>query len=536
MTTPHSSDEYCAPVEAASRTPSGDLVARFLDVACPDHHVRGGPDHVRARHTAMRLLARYPEIAHANFQTAVVCGDLTAVERALATQPELATRREADPDPDRSGVGNTDDLVRRRLGRKGWDPLLYLCFTRLPLVAVNENALSIARLLLDHGADPRAYFMAGDSHYTPLVGAIGEGEEDRPPHPQRDALVRLLLERGADPYDNQVVYNIHFHADVLWFLELSYARSVELGRKADWDDPEWSMLNMGNYGSGAAWHLGMAIRHDDARLAEWCLVHGASSDPAPPRDKRFTHRSLYDEAVRRGRFTIAELLVRYGAQRTEVILQPMEDFVQACLRLDREAIRSWLAAHPEFLRASEPLFAAAKEDRDDVVAFLLDLGMSPDVESSGKERPLHIAAYRNALRVAELLIARGADVDAVESNWNNTPLGAAVYAQHQEMIELLARHSRDVWELVYTGSIDRLREVLAASPERSRVVSGGHTPLMWLPPEDESRALEVARLLIAHGSDPTLVNKDGMTAADRAERLGMFDVASFLRGTAVQMT
>ena len=47
--------------------------------------------------------------------------------------------------------------------------------------------------------------MAGSSKNTPLAAAIGEGEENRPPHPQRDELVRLLLE----PYDIQVVYNIH---------------------------------------------------------------------------------------------------------------------------------------------------------------------------------------------------------------------------------------------------------------------------------------------------------------------------------------
>jgi hypothetical protein len=60
------------------------ILSRFLDNACPDHHVRGGPDHVRAEHTAMRLLARYPDIPRANFYSAVVCGDVEGVNRALA--------------------------------------------------------------------------------------------------------------------------------------------------------------------------------------------------------------------------------------------------------------------------------------------------------------------------------------------------------------------------------------------------------------------------------------------------------------------
>jgi ankyrin repeat protein len=418
------------------------------------------------------------------------------------------------------------------LGPKGWQPLLYLCFTRLPIPAVSDNALALARALLDRGADPNAYFTAGGSSYTPLVGAIGEGEENRPPHPQRDALVRLLLERGAEPYDIQVVYNMGFHGEAQWFLEMIYQRSLQLGRKADWDDPEWRMLDMGGYGSGAAWHLRIAIEHDNVALAKWCLEHGANPNPAPARDKRMPQRSLYEEAIRRGSTEIAELLTRYGAPRAVVKLEGMEAFATACLRLDREEVRSQLAKHPEYLRAPEPMLAAAKRDRVDVVEFLLDLGVSPDMENKQKERPLHIAGYNNALRVAKLLIARGAEIDAREANWANTPLGCAAYYQHTEMIDLLSQNSRDVWELTATGKIDRLRAVFGEEPERARVSWQGNTPMMWLPPEDEALAIEITRLFLSNGADPTIRNKEAMTAADRAGRLGMFNLAKLLSGSA----
>src|SRR5260370_3303350 len=112
--------------------------------------------------------------------------------------------------------------------------------------------MAIAQLLLDHGGDPKAYFMAGDSRYSPLVGVIGEGEEDHPPHPRRDELARLLLERGAEPYDEQVIYNIHFHGKVLWWLKLMYEFSVKAGRRADWGDPEWHTLDQAGYAPRAA--------------------------------------------------------------------------------------------------------------------------------------------------------------------------------------------------------------------------------------------------------------------------------------------
>ncbi|MEO7501227.1 MAG: ankyrin repeat domain-containing protein [Gemmatimonadaceae bacterium] len=505
-----------------------EVVHWFLENACPDHHVRGGPAHVMARHTAMRILERYPEIARDSVHTAVVCGELAEVERLLAERPQLALEKSSEATPDRSGPGGAGDLFRN-IGPKGWDPLLYLSFTRLPREATNDNAVAIARALLDAGADPNAYFMAGDSRYTPLVGVIGEGEEDRPPHPQRYALVRLLLERGAEPYDIQVVYNTHFHGDVLWLLKLIHEYSLKAGREADWADPEWSMLDMGGYGTGARWFLNIALKNNDRELAEWVLSHGASANAAPARDPRMSRRSLHDEAVRNGLTEMANLLVRHGAAPATVSLDGVEAFTAACFRLDRDEAQSILATHPEYLRSTAPMFAATKRDRVEVVELLLELGTSPDVEDGTGQRPLHIAAYNDSLRVGELLIDCGAEIDPVERNWGNTPLDAAVYSQSLRMIELLGRVSRDVWNLTFTGKIKRLREVLATEPQLATVSSEQYgTPLMFLP-EDETRAMESIELFLANGTDPSMKNGDGHTAADRAESRGLFRAAELLR-------
>src|SRR5258708_1565552 len=314
------------------------LVTRFLEYACPDHHVRGRPAHRMARHAAMRVLQQGPEIARDNIYAAVVCGEIEEVERMLKERTDLANAKHPAAGPDRSGPGSELDFLGD-LGGKAWEPLLYLCFTRLPLAKANDHAIAIARLLLDHGADPNAYFMAGDSRYSPLVGAIGEGEEARPPHPRRDEMARLLLERGAEPYDGQVIYNIHFHGKILWWMKLMYEFSVQAGRRADWDDPEWHMLDQGGYGSGAPGHLRVAIEKNDIELAEWCLAHGANPNAAPERDQRFPQCSLYEHAVRLGNGEIAELLARCGAEKQDVALDDEYKFVAACLRLDRDEVR-----------------------------------------------------------------------------------------------------------------------------------------------------------------------------------------------------
>jgi uncharacterized protein len=159
---------------------------------------------------------------------------------------------------------------------------------------------------------------------------------------------------------------------------------------------------------------------------------------------------------------------------------------------------------------------------------LLDLGTSPDVESPAGERALHVAAYEDAADVGELLVARGAQVDPIGRQYDNTPLGGAMHCQSARMIALLARHSRSAWEVGYSGHVDRLRELLTEKPERARGYDG-ETLLMYLPPDDETKAMEAATLLLEHGADPTVRDPQGKTAADRAELNAMYRVAALLR-------
>ena len=159
---------------------------------------------------AQRMLEQHPGIARDSIYTAVVCGDIEEVKRILADKPSAASE---------SG------------GARGWPPILYLCFTRFTNKSTIENAVEIARLLLDHGADPNSFYMAGDAKYSALVGAAGGGEQDSPRQPQSESLYQLLLDRGAGPYDLQVLYNTHFSGDVLWWLELTYERCSNLNSK-----------------------------------------------------------------------------------------------------------------------------------------------------------------------------------------------------------------------------------------------------------------------------------------------------------------
>ncbi len=495
-----------------------ERVASFLRMACVDWTV-GGPDRARHTHAAERLLQRHPELAHDSIYTAVVCGDVQHVERTLDDDPELASRPG---------------------GPRHWPPLLYLCTARLPgHPASAANAVAIARMLLDGGADPNAYYEGGNEaiHYTPLTCLIGRGEEQASMHPQARVLAKLLLERGAEPYDGQVLYNgFGGHAahrmlrddDLVWLLDLIYEEALKRGRQADWAEPNWRMLEMGGYGGGAWYLLHSALKGNYLTIADWVLAHGASPNPPRATDSRTPAGTLHEQAVRLGLTEFAEMLARRGAPRNVPPHDSAADFVAMCFRLDREQTRAMAAAHPEYLSEAAPLLRAAEHDRADVAALLLELGMSPDVQDANRTRPLHLAAYEDAPRVTQLLVEHGAEIDPRDAVHLATPIYWAWWGQRHRMVDRLTPLTRDVWTLVPAGKTQRLREVLAAEPLLARASWEGGTPLFTLP-DDEAAAAEVVRLFLDLGADASFTRKDGTTAEQLARARGLDAAAALLR-------
>lgn len=94
------------------------------------------------------------------------------------------------------------------------------------------------------------------------------------------------------------------------------------------------------------------------------------------------------------------------------------------------------------------------------------------------------------------------------------------------MIELISKHSTDVYRLTWTGNIERLKEVLSAQPELAKL-DDGSTPLMWLP-DDDARATEAVKLLVGYGANPAAKSNQGLTAADYARKWALYDTANLL--------
>ncbi len=92
-----------------------------------------------------------------------------------------------------------------------------------------------------------------------------------------------------------------------------------------------------------------------------------------------------------------------------------------------------------------PLGLAAFLGHHAVVAYLLEQGAEANVASKNAFRvmPLHSAVANRHLAIAELLLARGADVNAKQEG-GFTPLHEAALQGNDEMIQLLLAHGADV--------------------------------------------------------------------------------------------
>ena len=158
------------------------VVDEFLRLACLNY---GDDDPERFRR-AQALLEAHDWLGRATIHAIAATGDADGAGELLDDDP-----------PQASLVG----------GPFGWEPLLYLAYSRVPL-GPDRSAVAVARLLLEHGADPNAgYLWEGlIPPFTALTGALGGGGTI-PKHPEELALARLLLQAGADANDGQALYN-----------------------------------------------------------------------------------------------------------------------------------------------------------------------------------------------------------------------------------------------------------------------------------------------------------------------------------------
>jgi len=382
---------------------------------------------------AEAVLAAHPEIAGSDIYMAAILGDAAAVQRLLALDRANATTKG---------------------GPHGWDALTYLCFSKyLRLDGTrSEGFVRAATVLLDGGASANTGWYEMNHLPSPewesaLYGAAGVAHHAD--------LTRLLLQRGADPNDEEVPYHApetRDNAALKVLVESGKLNAESLGtmllRKTDWHDYEgikWLLERGVDPNRRTRWGktaLHNAVLRDNAlEICAVLLDHGADplllADHPDPWDRSFSRRSAVAMAARRGRGDVLELFARRGFP---IALQGVEQLLAACARNDVTALRTIAGREPELVRqvvaeGGRVLAEFAGVGNADGVRHLLDLGVPVTALYPGDgyfdiardSTALHVAAWRARPAVVKLLIERRAPVNVQDGN-GRTPLALAVRA------------------------------------------------------------------------------------------------------------
>ncbi len=453
---------------------------------------------------ARRLVARFPDLAKHSVFTAAAGGNVAEVQRWLARDPSLATQRG---------------------GPHQWSALAFVAYSRID----DTNGVTIAQLLLDAGADPHFRFDDGwGNAFTLITGAIGRGEGGKPSHRQARALAELFVAAGADPYDTQALYNTSIVEDEPAWMQWMWEHCERKGTTARWSQVDDASLG-GRYKVGTLnYLLGNAVERDHVGRTLWLLVHGADANTV----HAYSGQRLHTVARLAGHERVVALLEQHGAQPET--LRGRFAFQAALMTGDEDMVRAMVTAAPELLAMPVVLLHAAQLGATHAVAQLLALGVDANAEDAEGITVLHRAVQSGSLDMVEALLAAGANVNRRERKWQGSALSWALVLHQVHLLERLVPISQDVRALASGGFTSRLEDVLREAPSlATEMVPRADSPTaLFCLPKDEDTAVDVVRLLLAHGADPSVKDASGDTAAHAARYRGLEDAARVLSGTA----
>lgn len=406
---------------------------------------------------------------------------------------------------------------------------------------LNEDHVTVARLLLEAGADPNAV-RNGPNHGRCVPIHLAAWGNHVP-------LIDLLIAHGADPNGNAGAGRSpirtaaeHNHVDAVRALVRAGAvhslyELLLAGLDAEvsaYLDVNPDALETGLEDGQPFLHAALTTQ-TGAKLVALLLDRGA--DPSQ------------EDAL--GRTALHAAIDFQRDDEIRVLREPVEPDLMAAAGMGEASLAADLiAADPPFVSETQAdgttaLFYAVLADATEIVRMLLDAGADPSPKSTRHWAcltPLHLAIMRRNEAAVDALLSGGADPDVCGNTdrYQPTPLHVAARWGGPSFVKRLLAHGADPYAggpvggdvdlgvlrwVAYAGQADVLSLLVDAGLDVRDARCGAVTHLA------ASRGkTDLVRTLLDLGVDPSQLDGEGKTALDRAEDQGQEETAAVLRG------
>lgn len=190
---------------------------------------------------------------------------------------------------------------------------------------------------------------------------------------------------------------------------------------------------------------------------------------------------------------------------------------------------------------NEQLFKVVEGKEVDRVRDLLDKGVDINAQDTQGRTAIMIATYANDVEMVKVLIAEGADVD-IQDNMLNNPFLYAGAEGYMEILKLMIAAGADptitnryggvaLIPASEHGYVEVVNELMTnTKTDVNHVNNLGWTALLEaiILNDGSEKQRQTIRLLIEHGADVNLADKDGVTPLEHAREKGYKEIEEIL--------
>ena len=368
--------------------------------------------------------------------------------------------------------------------------------------------------LLDQGADVDARNARLDDG-TPLYFAVTGAQME---------VIRLLLAKGADVNARTRGGETALHAAARCNTTTDIAELlIEHGADVNFGAAKWGKIDTALHAAAFQGHADMA----KLLVAKGANVHalcGPVGFATTPLDRVFfgAVTILFDER--------ADVSFSAGG------LPPAVRERMRNLLKDRRAVAEVLLSAGADVSglSSSALMVLARGDACELAELLFAHGLNPNsmVSSAYRITLLHTAATAGSKDMVELLVTKGADVNAEDSE-GGTPLWYAKGKNHTDVVELLNKYGarsempvQALLDAVRDGRIEQVKTLIEKGANMNARDYQGRTPLHLAAAKGDT---DIAELLVKGGADVNAKSDTlGTTALIVAIQNGHRDTAKLL--------